>query len=34
MYHKGVCKLDNLFKPIVSYTFVSFEESGQVVLSR
>ena len=27
-YNEGLCKLDNLFKPVFS-TFISFGESGQ-----
>ena len=31
---KGVFKLNNLFKPIATNAFISFEESGQLVLPR
>ena len=32
--HECTCKVDNVFKPIVTNTFISFEKSGQLVLPR
>ena len=32
--HEGLCKLDNLFKLILTNTFISFGESRQPVLPR
>ena len=33
MCHEGMYKLDNLFKTVVTNTFISFGKSGQLVLA-
>ena len=32
--YEGMCEIENLFKPIVTNTFISVRESGQLVLPR